>query len=332
MKQNLVFGLLALVLLLVLPVAALGLQPGANAQGGAAAQVPSSSVADKASAGSGEKDGEASIEVFRSATGKTESIALEEYLRGCVAAEMPLNYHEEALKAQAVACRTYALFRTREEGKKYVSDSGESDQGYLPPEERKKKWGENYEAYERKLGKVVQAVFKQELRYEGKPILAAFHAVSSGLTESAAVYWGEQFPYLQSVASPGDRLSPELSQSTVFTQAEMKTALQTLEGMVLGDDPAEWLGKATQSEAGTVTGILIGKKEYSGRQVRTALGLRSANFSVVYEKGHFTVKTTGYGHGVGMSQYGADFMARQGSDYIAILEHYYTGCTVEEVG
>ena len=336
MKHNLILAALLLVLMLALPVIALGLRGGAPPEDPAAVivtprgrQVPQKSAASPPAAADAHKLPE-SVPVMRGATGKIETVGLEEYLRGCVAAEMPLGYHVEALKAQAVACGAYAAYRLAQ-GRDSVSDSPDTDQAYLSPGERAQKWGANAGVYEKKLGEAVAAVLGRQVTYKGQPILAAYHANGSGLTESAEEYWGGDYPYLAGVSSPGDRLSPDYAKTTFFTPAQIKAALKDEEGVSLGGDPAAWFGKAESTDAGTVRSIPAGGKALSGQKLRALLGLRSANFTITYKEGGeggFAVKTIGCGHGVGMSQYGADFMARQGSDYKEILEHYYIGCEI----
>ncbi len=326
MKQNVFFAVLLLLMMVALPVTALGFQ--AKTQGGPPTAVvipPSGGAAPAGNAGA--KEAPESIPVMRSATGKIETIGLEEYLRGCVAAEMPLSYHIEALKAQAVACCTYARYRIVQ-GRESLSDSGDTDQAYLSPKERREKWGNNYETLEKKLEQAVRTVLGQQVTWQGEPILAAFHSNGSGLTEDAEAYWGGDYPYLRSVASPGDRLCPEYAKTTVFTPAEIKTAFKGEEDIQWGEDAAKWFGKAESTDAGTVKTIQVGGKTFSGQRLRELLHLRSANFSVTYKESGFAVRVVGYGHGVGMSQYGADFMARQGSSYKEIVKHYYSGCEV----
>jgi stage II sporulation protein D len=266
--------------------------------------------------------------VVRASSGKTETVAMREYLAGCVAAEMEAGHHLEALKAQAVASYTYARYRLGPGGKDSLSDSGKSDQGYVDAAQRKARWGEDFALYEAKVEQAVDAVLGQAVTREGKPILAAYCAVSAGRTESAENYWGDDLPYLQSVDSPGDKLSPDYSRTVTLQADDVKKALEQA-GAKPGKDPAKWFGAPERSEAGTVLEIEAGGKTFSGRALREALHLRSANFTIACKGGAFEVKCLGFGHGVGMSQYGADFMARQGSGYKEILEHYYTGCTVE---
>ncbi|MDR2524745.1 MAG: stage II sporulation protein D [Oscillospiraceae bacterium] len=332
MKRILLMAAVLLAMMIALPVAALGFHPvtGTETQGAqepedpAKTETPAVEIVPNTAAAAAKKE---SIPVLRTATGRVETIGLEEYLRGCVAGELLMTDHVEALKAQAVASCTYARYRLAQ-GKDAVSDSGETDQAYLSPEERKRRWGDNAEAYERKLADAVAAVLGQQVTREGKPILAVVHALNGGKTENAADYWGGDYPYLVSTDSPGDRLSPDYAKVQTFSTAEMRAALGEDDGLKPGNDPAAWFGKSESTPVGTVQSIELCGKARTGREIRALLELRSANFSVTFKEGVFSIKTVGWGHGVGMSQYGADFMARQGSDYKEILEYYYAGCTV----
>jgi stage II sporulation protein D len=328
LKQYAIYAALLFVLLAVVPVLTNGMHPQQAVtqeetviRESATARTRSDETEDNAS------ETIETINVVRAASGKTETLAVTEYILGCVAGEMALGYHEEALKAQAVACYTYAVYRTNA-GEKTISDSSENAQAYLDLEARKKRWGDAFARNEDKLGKIVSEVRGKQILYDGKPILAAFHSNNAGMTESALVYWGTDYPYLQSVQSKGDRLSPDLTAVVTFSSSVMKSKLNDADGVKLGKNAIDWFGISTRSDAGTITSILVGGKELTGVSLRTVLGLRSANFEIKYKDDTFTVTTKGLGHGVGMSQYGADFMARQGSGYTEILEHYYTGCTV----
>ena len=351
MKQHLFFALIVLLLLLVMPLFGLGgqlkatfsPQPGQSIDAHAPQHTPqnTSSASSSKSPAPAKKtaskagDGEV-IAVMRSGSGQTEDMDIAEYLVGVVAAEMPASAHEEALKAQAVASYTYARHRMEVAGVKAISDSGASEQEYISREERERRWGEKFTLYEAKLQEAVAAVRGKRVTYEGRPIFAAFHSVSHGKTESAANYWGgTDHPYLQPAESPGDRLAPDYSKTVTFTSAEMQGFLQAAEKkrsdkLALGSEPAAWFGKPVRSESGMVQEIAVGGTAFSGRELRELLGLRSADFTVDYDEKEdaFAVTTRGHGHSVGMSQYGADFMARQGSDYAEILKHYYQGCEV----
>lgn len=274
------------------------------------------------------KDG-GSVEVVRTNSGKTEKLSEIEYLIGAVSAEMPPTYHEEALKAQAVACYTYMLY-AKAQGEN-LSDDSKTHQGYMSDEECKEKWGKKYDVYHNKIKKACEEVLGKAIIYDGKPIVAAFHAICPGRTQSAADVWNKDVPYLQSVVSDGDRLSPDYSSTVVLTKEQFKENAGKLDGCTLSDDVSKWIGAVSKTDSGTVKEITIGGKNYSGEKVRGAFGLRSNCFTVEYKNDKFTFNVTGYGHGVGMSQYGADYMARQGSTYEEILRHYYTGTEIKKL-
>ncbi|NLB36122.1 MAG: stage II sporulation protein D [Clostridiales bacterium] len=277
-----------------------------------------------------------SIKVLRTVSGTVETLSELEYVVGAVAAEMPASYHEQALMAQAVACYTYAQRMKLQQSESpdstlkgaAISDESTSHQGYLSAAERKTKWGDKYDEYEKKIENAASQVLGQVMTYEKVPIIAAFHAICPGRTEEATVFWGQSIPYLVSVKSDGDKLSPDYTDTLALTCEQFKQALTKIEGVTLGDDLTKWVSEIKTSPVGTVTSIKIGSKVLTGKQVRTALELKSNVFTISLTNKSFTIKTTGYGHAVGMSQYGADFMARQGSKYDEILKHYYSGITL----
>ena len=167
------------------------------------------------------------------------------------------------------------------------------------------------------------------LTYDGKLIDACYHAISCGTTEEAETVWGADIPYLQAVASPGDRLSPSYASTVTHSSDEVRTILTAeLPDLTLSEDPATWFGSPTLSDAGTVAQQPVGDTTLAGTRVRRLFGLRSAAFAITYADGTFTFAVKGYGHGVGMSQYGADYLARQGYSYAEILKYYYTDVTV----
>ena len=325
MKQHLVFGLMILLLLILLPL--VSLLPGSAAAPGEQQQPPAAMPQQLAP-----QAGERTVSVLRSGTGEVEAIGMTEYIVGVVAAEMPARFHEQALKAQAVAAYTFTRYRLEVGGAAHLSDSPDNDQGYLCPQQRRARWGCSFDQYEARITNAVRAVYGQTLMYGGRPIFAAYHALSGGTTENASTYWGgHERSYLRGGAeSPGDRLAPNFQVTTSFSADEMRAALAQFDELELSGSPAAWFGEATRSAAGTVTQIEVGGAVLTGRQLRQALALRSSNFEVAYDDkdSAFHVTTTGFGHGVGMSQTGADFMARQGSDYREILAHFYQGAEI----
>ena len=239
---------------------------------------------------------------------------LEEYVAGVVAAEMPAAFPEEALKAQAVAARTYQVRQMQAAGSKAVLyDVG---QAYLSEAAQKEKWGESYGLYAGKIRSAVRATAGEIMTYDGEPILAAFHAQSGGKTEDAENVWDSAVPYLKSVDSKEDRQAPN-NETTVTIAA--KTLAEKLG---VAKDAAVSVKKRT--EAGYVAEVQAGDKTFSGREIREKLGLRSANFTIAKNGENYLFTVHGYGHGAGMSQYGASFLAEQGKDYHEILRHYYT--------
>lgn len=253
---------------------------------------------------------------------------LEEYVAGVVAAEMPAAFPLEALKAQAVAARTYEIRQMRAAGSNSVLyDVG---QAYHDEAAQREKWGENYEAYAAKIRRAVRETAGEIMVYDGEPILAAFHAQSGGKTENAENVWNAPLPYLKSVDSAEDRNAPGYETEVFFTAEEI---LELLEAAGQPTQTAETLSIEilSRTDAGYVAEARAGGLTMTGRQLREALGLRSANFTVEKQADGFSFRTYGYGHGAGMSQYGASFLAEKGLDYHEILNHYYTGVNFERL-
>lgn len=278
--------------------------------------------------------------VFDISTGKTEEISVMDYIVGAVCAEMPATFEPEALKAQAVAAHTYA---ERQKQKAlttpdpelcgaYFSNDSTKYQAYFTESQAKQYYGESYEQYIKKIRSAAEAVASEILVYDDKPIIAAFHSMSPGKTESAENVWGNEVEYLVSVDSEADSTAPKYLEEYSFTTDEMRTLLEdAFEGIKLGSEPENWFCNEETSDSQTVLSVTVGDMTLTGQEIRTALSLRSAAFEVVYENG-FTVTTKGYGHAVGMSQYGANAMALSGSTYKEILAHYYPGTKLEKVG
>lgn len=268
--------------------------------------------------------------------GNVVELEEREFLIRTLAYEMSPSYHAEALKAQAVAAYTYharrrAMQRQSPDPALGGADFATADNtfpGNYTTVGLRAKWGDNYTAHYQKLCDAVDAVIGKTITHDGALIDACYFAISSGSTEDAATLWGHDIPYLRSVASPGDRLAPDYQTTVSLTADEMRQKLSAIDGVTLGNDPAAWIGSPTCSAAGTVTAITVGGKAVKGTDIRQALGLRSACFSCTYQDSAFTLTVRGYGHGVGMSQYGADYLARQGYTYQEILQYYYTGVTI----
>lgn len=272
------------------------------------------------------------VKVMSAASGQVSEMSLREYLIASVAAEIGGSAEEEAIKAQAVACHTLLLYKKahRDTG---LGDADISDtsQKLMSADEQREKWGENYTAFREKTEKCVKEVENKILCFDGEPIMATFFSLSNGKTENAENVWGKPLPYLVSVDSPDDKLSPNFTSTVTLSADEFKKIISE-NGAKAEGKAKDWIGKSEQNLTGTVKSITLCGKEFSGTQVRGIFALKSATFSVKYEDEKFIFTVSGYGHSVGMSQYGANEMAKKGNTYDEILTHYYKNTVISTVG
>jgi stage II sporulation protein D len=284
----------------------------------------------------------AEIKLYDIASGKVTVLPLEEYVTGAVFHEMPYTFKEEALKAQAVAARTYAVRKILENREKPdlnaeiggadVSNDFSVFQGYYTENEAKAFYKELYSEAEEKITRAVRETAGYIIIKNDEPIVAAFHAMSPGMTEYSGNVWAVQLDYLVPVVSKEDTALLETEYE--FTEAEVAARLSTeIDGIMLPISPANWFEILNRSESGTVLKMQAGDRLITGEDFRNIFSLRSSIFRCEYIPGrgvfHITVK--GYGHAVGMSQYGADKMARDGKNWRDIVTHYYTGVEVEKI-
>ncbi len=255
-----------------------------------------------------------------------------QYLKEVVAAEMPVDFHEEALKAQAVAARTYMINRRNNggtdihKGAEICTDSTHC-KAWISEAERKEIWGDDTEQKWNKISDAVEATDREIITYEGEPISAVFHSTSSGKTENAVDVWGGNVPYLVSVDSAGDSESPKFNSELTLTQSEFREkAASAISGV---DWSQGSFSEILRSDAGGIRSLKIGGVAISGTTFRSIFSLRSTNAEITEADGKITITTKGYGHGVGMSQYGANYLAEQGKTYREILKTYYTGIEIE---
>ncbi len=267
-------------------------------------------------------------------TGEVETVSARDYVIGAVASEMPASFSVEALKAQAVAAHTYALRR------KLDAASGDADfeadpsnyKGYMTEELARVWFGDNFDVYWSRIAGACDEVLGKVLVYQEEPIIAAYHSMSAGLTESAETVWHTGVPYLVPVESAGDMLARNFEVETDVTADEVKGLLVAkFPDIKLPSDKTKWFDIKKRSESGTITELVAGDVTMTGQDAREMFTLRSANFTVGYANGKFTFTTLGYGHGVGLSQYGADYMARQGATYDEILAHYYSDAALVDI-
>ncbi len=267
------------------------------------------------------------------ADGQVEELPMSEYLWGVVAAEMPASFEEEALKAQACAARTYTARLQRSPSGKHPEADVCADstccQAYIRREAAEARWGLNAREYGEKLDRAVAGTDGLGVLYGGEPIQALFFSSAPGKTVDAVEVWGNAVDYLKSVDSPEGDEVPNYHSRAVFSAQQVKelTAAAFPE-INLSGDPAGWFGEAARNEGGTVSSIPLGGVTLTGGQVRSLFSLRSAAFTVAWDGEQFAFDVTGYGHGVGMSQYGANAMAREGRDFTDILTWYYTGAEI----
>ena len=250
----------------------------------------------------------------------TLTIELEEYIVGVVGAEMPASFNKEALKAQAVLARTYALKSIKNNTR--LTDSS-STQNYKSVDELKNMWNTSFNTYYQKIVSAVNETKGMVLTYNGDLIEAVYHSTSNGKTEDAVNVWGNSFPYLVSVESNYDNTNPSFLKDQFISYAEISNKLSMNINI---DTNFEILSKTIGDR---VDVIKINDVSYSGVEVRSLLGLRSADFSIIKNENGVVFQTKGYGHGVGMSQYGANGMAKNGYNYSQILSHYYPKTTLK---
>lgn len=269
------------------------------------------------------------VKVLMSATGEVSEFSLEDYLFGVVAAEMPALYEGEALKAQTVAAYTYYLRKSETHAADgyNISDDYTVDQAFVTPEAAAEKWGDGAKEYENKIRSAVKSVMGQKLTYDGALAATVYHAISSGKTENAQDVWGGDYPYLISVDSSFDKLASGYLSTVTKSAEEVKTVLASI--AEIGDLTINCFSDPVRSEAGGIKTINVAGKSAPGSDVRRLLGLRSTDFDVAFDGSSYTFTVRGYGHGIGMSQNGANYMAQQGKTYSDILLHYYPGCKIE---
>ena len=270
------------------------------------------------------------LHILDRSTGQIEKVAVIDYLYGAVAAELPPGFHSEAMKAQAVASHTYALYCREhpvpELGGADFSTDPSNWEGYVTKEQMLERYPDLGETYWKKITDAVDEVASTVLVYQEEPILAAYHSMSAGATEFASNVWNGTVPYLVPVDSVGDTLADQFETSVTFSAEQIRGILtEAYPDLTLDGDTRSWFQIVSRSPSGYVLTLQAGNLQISGKDLRTLLGLRSTNFTITAQTDSFLFTTKGYGHGVGLSQYGADYMARQGSGYEEILLHYYTG-------
>ena len=267
--------------------------------------------------------------------GSVVPVSMAEFLPGVLSGEMPAAFHEAALRAQAVAGRTYILSRLDSEKAAHPQADVCTDPGccqaWDSEERMREKWGADFERYYGKIRAAVRDTDGACLFWEGEPILACFHSSSAAVTENSAAVWSGALPYLVSVTSPETAQDVPNYITTVELSCEAfrEKIWSEYPGADLSGEPAGWLGEVRREQSGRVESVIIGGIRAEAETLRSLFSLRSAAFTAEYTGAGFRFTVTGYGHGVGMSQYGANVMAARGSTWQEILQHYYPGAELK---
>ena len=278
------------------------------------------------------------IKLLHTKTQEIEEIKLDEYLYGVVSAEMPASFEKEALKAQAVVARTYTIYKIEnnegKHGEANICDDSGCCQAWISKEDRFAKWEEaSREANWNKIVEAVESTKGKYITYEGKPINAFFHSNSGGITEVPVNVWGGTgYPYLQSVETSGENTYTQYASEVRLSQEELINKLKEKYSDISIDfTNSDDIKILEYTESTRVKTVKFGNHEISGVEARTLFGLKSTNFEISRDGNNIKFSVKGYGHGVGMSQTGADSMAKNGSRAEEIIKHFYTGVEITEV-
>ena len=278
------------------------------------------------------------IKLFHSGSGQIEELPIDEYLYGVVSSEMPANYEAEALKAQAIVARTYTIYQIMNNSEKHpgadICDNSSCCQAWISKDERLSKWApEEAESNWNKIVDAVNSTSGKIITYQNKPINAFFHSNSGGKTESSLNIWGGiDYPYLKSVETAGEEGYTQYSSEAKFTKKELLNKLkEKYEDCEIDYSQENCIQILEYTTSGRVKTIKFGNKEIAGTEARTILGLRSTNFTFTISGDEIIFSVIGYGHGVGMSQTGADALAKSGSNCEEIIKHFYTDVEIVEV-
>lgn len=332
------FCLLCLVLLVfgsLLPLAGYRLAQAVLAPSGSNPELPSGSASVVLPADSAVPSGVGfdadTFLIQDSSTGEVCSVSRRDYLIGAVAAEMPVSWADEALKAQAVAAHSYVLYcrdhaASPENG--WLSADPTRRQGYLTDPVLRSYWGIDYEANYARLSALVDSVLNEIVCYGDAPAGTSYFAISNGMTESSENVWGSPLPYLVPVDSSSDRSADNYEYTLHLSAQQVSSQLASGLGILTFGSPENWFGTPELTESGYTAALPVCGQTITGPALRRVLGLRSACFTIQYSADGFSITTLGYGHGVGMSHWGAKAMAEQGSSHTEILTHYFPGTEI----
>ena len=265
------------------------------------------------------KKEEVKLAIKDSETGEINNIDLEEYVIGVIAGEMPASFNMEALKAQAIAARTYAVYKMNNASANYDLVTDITNQVYITKEQMKENWQDNYEYYYKKIKDAVDSTKDLIMTYNGNVICSFYFSSSNGSTEEAKTVFGENKEYLKSVSSPEQSNITKVT----LTKKEFCSKLSLSCNEIT-------INSIEKTQSGRIDTIVINNKSFKGTEVRTKLGLKSTDFEISILSSNIEITIKGYGHGVGMSQYGANTLANEGKTYEEILKHYYQNINIEK--
>lgn len=278
------------------------------------------------------------IKLLHEKTGEIKELPIDEYLLGVVSSEMPASFEIEALRAQAVVARTYTIYQIMHSNGKHgdadICDNYACCQAWISKEDRLNRWDQNEkEANWNKIIEAVNSTSGKIITYNGEPIDAFFHSNSGGVTETASNVWGgKNFPYLQCVEVSGEDNYEQFSSEVNLSKEELLDKLKVKYPEVeINFNEQDQIKIEEYTESGRVKTIKFGNVRLAGTEVRTILGLKSTNFKIDMEETNIIFRVLGYGHGVGMSQTGADSLAKNGKNYEEIIKHFYTGIEIVDI-
>lgn len=323
MKHILLSGALSLLAILLIPTAAKQTQPSAEVQDILLLiETPQQEASQPA------EEAQPSVRLLL-ADGTVETLSMQSYLCAVLLSELPVNFEPEAFAAQAVAARTFTQKRrqTRKHENADVCADSACCQAWQSEESLRARLGAEFDAAMEKAREAVRETDGEVLCYDGELIEATYFSCSGGRTEAAVAVWGSEVPYLQSVESYGEEEALRYSSQAVFRADELSSRL----GADFSGSASTWVGAITRTGGGGVDTIALGGKTFQGVELRRLLGLNSTDFTVQADGETLVFSVHGYGHRVGMSQYGANYMARQGFDHRLILTYYYRGAEIEQI-
>lgn len=330
MRKTVLYAALLALLAAAAPFLCL-LFPAGSAPSPAAASLPAAAPADppqtaESAAPAVLSEAPASLTLYDASVGQNIEVSALDFLVGAAACEMPATWPEDALLAQMVASHSYALAL---DAPMHVNSA--QCLGWTNAEVLQARWGENFATWYERLCSLAAGVDGALLLYGNEPAAACYHSISSGHTEASQNVWLTALPYLQGVDSPWDRYADDYEVTIQYSAEQLSTALAGLLGAAPEGDAESWFGTMQWDAAGYVESVQVCGQPVSGSQLRGALGLRSACFAIAWRGGQFVITTRGYGHGVGLSQYGAKAMAEGGSSWQEILTYYFPGTSVSGV-